>query len=156
MDVGNEKIIAYFLNSSSERAEKVLVNGEREEDEHFDNNFDDDEGIDLEDGSFEWNGQNRELKEKGLFVDDDHLNIYYKDSNKKPLGYTPAINFGATDLRILRSEETTRKGIEGAAPDSAGFGETRWKPVVVFVIIFLIAAAALFLLRGKAPGIIPF
>ncbi len=178
-NIRDVNVVAFFLHSSSEKAEKVLVNGEPEEGEYYDavpagsemkKDPDDGEetrdkvGEDVEkvelndDMNFKWNGQNRSLMEKGMFVDEDEgrLNVYYEDSSKEPLGYQPAEEFTATDNRILKSEETTRKGIEGAVPDQSGLGGTRWKPILLFIIIFIIAAAGLFVLKGKFPGIIPF
>jgi len=70
------------------------------------------------------------------------------------MAYKSADKFTATDLRILLSEETTRKGIEGAVPDQSGFGQTRLKPILAFIGVFIIAAVILFFLKGNVP--IPF
>jgi hypothetical protein len=138
--------IAYMLNSKREQADKILLKGENEK-EYFDGK------VDVKDGGFEYNGQTRVITEAGTFVDKGRLVSFYKDSKKEPETYVSPKTFSAEDLRILRREETTFKGIMNAVGgDSDGLSSSRMKSILIVIVLAAIIFGVMFVLPKVAPS----
>jgi hypothetical protein len=140
------KHVGYILHSQNELAEKLLLKGEQNG-EYYDGKHGED--FELEHDEFKWNGQTREITEAGTFVDGDKLVSGWIDSSKEPIEYKSPNKFSASDLKILRREETTKEGVQNAVGGTGGgFGSSRAKSILIVAGI-AIAIFALFILLPK-------
>lgn len=148
------KIVGYILDTENEEADKVIIGGGADDDEFYDGMV----GL-IDENTFEWKGQTHEVKKSALHVDkkkslmnpEKRFVIFWKKGNRNPITFKEPGVFGASDLKIIRNEETTLEGITNAITGGGPTG-SRTKMIMIFGAIFVVVALAMFVL----PKFVPF